>query len=56
MLFKGHNSVIIRQKRMLDNPKLDVVIINDYAHFGQNPFICSQDIKRKQNSDIIQGS
>ena len=43
MLFKGHNSVIIRQKWMLDNRKLDVVSINVYAHFGQNPFIRSQD-------------
>ena len=40
---------------MLDNPKLDVVSINDYEHFGQNPFIRSQDIKRKQNSDNIKG-
>ena len=40
---------------MLDNPKLDVVNINDYTNFGQNPFILSQDIKRKQNSDVIQG-
>ena len=40
---------------MLNNPKLNVVSINDYANFGQNPFICSQDIERKQTSVIIQG-
>ena len=49
---------------MLNNPKLDVVniyayakyvSINDYANFGQNPFIRSQDIERKRNSDVIQG-
>ena len=52
--FKGHNSVINRRKWMLNNPKLDVVSINDYANFGQNPFdICSQDIEQKQNSDVI---
>ena len=40
---------------MLNNLKLNVVSINEYANFGQNPFIRSQDIVRKQNSDIIQG-
>ena len=40
---------------MLNNPKLIVISINDYANFGQNPFISSQDIERKRNSDVIQG-
>ena len=40
---------------MLNNPKLDIVSINDYAIFGQNPLINSQDIAQKQNSDVIQG-
>ena len=35
---------------------LDVVNINACAKFGQNPFIHTQDIERKRNSDIIQGS
>ena len=56
MLFKGHNSAMKRQKLTLkNNPKLDVVNIDAYAKFGQNPFICSQDMEQKQNSDIIQG-
>ena len=38
---------------MLNNPKLDVFSINDYANFGQNPFIRSQNTERKQNSDVI---
>ena len=43
------------QKWTLNNPKLDVVNINACAKFGKNPFIHSQDIKRKRNSDVIQG-
>ena len=38
---------------MLNNPKLDDVSINDNANFGQNPFIRSQDIEWRQNSDVI---
>ena len=41
---------------MINNPKLDVVNINACAKFGENPFLCSQDIERKWNSDDIQGS
>ena len=37
-------------------PKLDVVNINAYAKFGQNPFIRYQDIERKQNCGVIQGT
>ena len=53
--FKGHKSVLNWRKLTLNNPKLDVVNIDQYAKFGQNPFLHSQDIERKQNSDIIQG-
>ena len=40
---------------MCNNPNLDLVSINAYAKFGQNPSICSQDIERKQNSDLNKG-
>ena len=53
--FKGHNSVLNWRKLTVNNPKLDVVNINAYEKFGQNPFLHSHDIERKQNSDIIQG-
>ena len=33
---------------MRNNPNLDPVNINEYAKFGQIPFICSQDTERKQ--------
>ena len=33
---------------MLNNPKLDVVIINAYEKFGQNPSKFPQDIERKR--------
>ena len=39
---------------MLNNPKLDVVNINAYAKFGQNPYLRSHDIERKRNSDSFQ--
>ena len=52
---KGHNSVIHLRKLMRNDPNLDLVNINAYTKFGQNPFISSEDIQWKQNSDIIQG-
>ena len=55
MLFKGCNSVMNKQKLMLNNPKLYVVIIYASAKCGQSPFIRSPDIEQKPNSDIIQG-
>ena len=47
-LFKGHNSVLNWRKLTINNPKLDVVNINAYANFGQNPSEFSQDIERKR--------
>ena len=35
-------------KLTLNNPKLDVININAYAKFGQNPSKFSQDIERKR--------
>ena len=40
---------------MFNIHKLDVININAYVKFGQNPFIHSQDTEQKWNSDIIQG-
>ena len=48
---KGHNSVTNLGKMTGNNPKLDLVIINGQAKFGQILSISSQDIVRKQNSD-----
>ena len=45
--FKGRNSMDWR-KWTLNNSKLDDVNINACAKFGQNPFIRTQDIERKQ--------
>ena len=52
---KGHNSDKILRKRTGNNPKLDVVNDNVHTKFGQILSIGSQDIERKQNSDINQG-
>ena len=37
----------IECKKILINPRIDVVNINAYAKFGQNPSSSSQDIERK---------
>ena len=52
---KGHNSVANLQKMTLYNPNLDLVNANVYTNFGLILSIGSQDIERKQNSDINQG-
>ena len=46
---KGHNSVEKFRKISCANHN------TAYTKFHQNSSICSQDIKRKQNSDINQG-
>ena len=53
--FKGHTSVRNGQKWTLKNSKLDVVHNNACAKFSRNPFIHSQDIERKRNSDFNKG-
>ena len=55
MSIKGHNSVTILQKMTGNNPKLDLNNVDVHINFGQILSICSQDIQRKQNSDINQG-
>ena len=52
---KGRNSVNILRKMMGNNPKLDLVYDDVHTKFGQILSIRSQDIERKQNSDISQG-
>ena len=52
--FQGRNSVMNWRKWILNNPKVDVNI-NACAKFGQIPFIHTQDIEWKQNSEVIQG-
>ena len=39
-----------------NNPKLDLVNVDVHTYFGQILSIRSQDIERKQNSDINQGT
>ena len=53
---KGRNSVKILQKMTGNNPKLDLINVDVHTKFGQILSICSQDIERKQNSDINQGT
>ena len=55
MSIKGHNSVKIWRKMTGNNPKLDLVNVDVHTKFGQILSIRSQDIERKQNSDVIQG-
>ena len=52
---KGSNSVQILRKMTGNNPKLDVVNVDVNTKFGLILSIHSQDIERKQNSDVNQG-
>ena len=52
---KGRNSVKILRKMTGTNPKLDLVNVDVHTKFGQILSIRSQDIERKQNSDVNQG-
>ena len=55
MSIKGRKSVKILGKMTGNNPKLDLVNGDVDAKFGQILTICSQDIERKRNYDVIQG-
>ena len=52
---KGRNSVKILRKMTGNNPKLDLVDVDVHTKFGQILSSHSQDIERKQNSDVNQG-
>ena len=52
---KGRYSVKILRKMTDNNPKLDLVNVDVHTKFGQILSILSQDIERKQNSDVYQG-
>ena len=52
---KGHNSGTNMGKRICNNPNLDLVNMNAYIKFGENPSICSQDIEWKQNAGVNTG-
>ena len=54
-LIKGHNSIKILGKITGNNPKLDLVNVDVHTKFGWILSMRSQDIERKQNSDINQG-
>ena len=54
MSIKSHNFVENEQIWPIFNPNLDLVGINLYKNFDQNPFISSQDIEWKQNFYIRQ--
>ena len=53
---KGRYSVKILRKMTGNNPKLDLVNVDVHTKFGQILSIRSQDIERKRNSDVNQGS
>ena len=55
MSIKGRNSVKILQIITGNNPKLDHVNVDVHTKFGQFLSMRSQDIERKQNSDVNQG-
>ena len=55
MSIKGRNSIKILQKMTGNNPKLDLVNDDVHTKFGCILSIRSQDIERKQNSNVNQG-
>ena len=52
----GHKSVTILRKTTGNNSSLDLVIINKFSKFCEILSSCSQDIDRKRNSDVNQGT
>ena len=52
---KGYYSVKNLQKMTGNNPKLDHVNVDVQTKFGRILSIRSQDIERKQSSDVNQG-
>ena len=52
---KGHYSVTNLPKMTANIPNINLVSINSYIKLAQNLSICSQNIKRKQNSGVNQG-
>ena len=55
MSIKGCNCVKILQNITGNNPKLDHVNVDVHTKFGWILSLRSQDIERKQNSDVNQG-
>ena len=55
MLIKGRTSVANLRKMTINNPNIDLFNDNVYTKFGVYKSICSQDIKKKMNSDVNQG-
>ena len=55
-LIKDHNSGTNVQKITCNNPKLDLVNMNANIKFDEILSIGCQDIERKRNLDVIQGS
>ena len=53
---KGHKSVETERKILFNDPNLHLVNSNAYTKFDRNPQINSQEIERKENSDVNQGS
>ena len=52
---KGRNSVKILRKMTGNNPKLDLVNVDQHTKFGQILSIRFRDIEQKRNSDVNQG-
>ena len=52
---KGRNSVKTLRKMMGNKTKLDLVNDDVHTKFSRIPSIHSQDIERKQNSDVNHG-
>ena len=55
IITKGYNWFDYLRKLTRNNPNLDLVSVNAYAKLGLIPFIGSQNIEQKWNSEDNQG-
>ena len=52
---RADNSVKIWQNLPISNPKADLLNVNAYSKFGENPLLFTQFIVRKQKYGCISG-
>ena len=50
---RADNSVKIWRNLPISNPKPDLLIVNAYSKFGQNPLLFTQVIVRKRNNGRV---
>ena len=52
---RADNSVKMRQNLPISNSKTDLLNVNEYSKFGQNPLLFTQVIVRKRKYGCVSG-